>query len=415
MAINAETNLQQIPGFFSIDWDRVGFSTSELGDLSDDKKGRLNKAVTRMNQDLLFMRQNQVQIDKQYYDFARDVVGAWADTADWDETRRKNTAITIAEETFVLDREKARTYYEQNVAAQIFAPITRGLNRFKWDIKHYLIKKVANVVKQSRSFDNPRFIKLETEGQMDKGMGWYCGYQISRWDLLENQGELFDIQYEHMLEAAAQMGRFANQHILTGSTVQHGGTDDVGEAGSGMGLTGFLNHASVQTHTVSTLTTFGNIYKGIKAGLTNLKKAFATPTRIMITSAGIPDQADSNFATYEARNEYDEILKRLVGPGKPVQQWWVTDFITGAAISNSTQKMSIVAMDPRLMSRLIVLPLQTLPSNTKNWRDDISEVMLAGDILRFNNYNTDENVFPVTNAASLTTTGEGILTHSRIA
>jgi len=403
--------------FFSVPWDNMGKGSGELGSLPEEKKARLNNSVARMNADLLALRHmantTGNPIPPYYYERAKEMAEFFMDSAEYTDVQRKNTAITIAEESFILDREKARTYYDVNISAQIFEPVTRVMPRFKWDVKHYLIQKVRNVVKFTRNFSSPGFIQLKTSHQTDTGTGWYVGYQIDRWTLLENQGELFDIQYETMLEASAQMGRAANEHILTGHTLEHGGTDDLGEDSTI--IKGFCNHGSVQSFSVSTPSTFFNIYKGLKAGLQDLRKVWATDNIVMITTGGIPSQAEVNFATYEARNELDEILKRMVGPGKRIKQWWISDYINGEEISTSTQRIFLVKLDPRLLSRLLILPLQVLPSLKKNWKDDISEVMLAADILRYKLYDSTENAFPATKSAALTTTDLGEITSGRFA
>ena len=393
---------------FSVPWENV--SENRINELGQKRIESFDKSVNRMNADLMVLRQNNYTAPKYYHDLSKDMCEYWMDSANYSDIQRKNTAVTIAEETYVLDREKARTYYDTNIAGQIFAPVTRPLSRFKWDVKHYLIQKVANVAKFSRDFDKPRMVKLKTSSQLDKGTGWYLGYQISRWQLLENQGELFDLQFETMLEAAFQMGRLAHEHILTGSTVEHGGTDDMGEAGSGMALTGFVNNGSVQSFTLSTPSTYLNIYKGFRDALADLKKVYASDNVVGIVTAGLIDQAERNVHTYLDQTELELIKKRL---GNRIKQLWICEQLTGAAITAATQKAFFIKLDPRLMSRLIVLPLQTLPSEKKNWRDDISEVMLAADVLRYQKYDTTENAFPATAAASLTTTSIGIDNNGR--
>lgn len=405
---------------FSIPWENQ--DPSGLGGLSPEKKQRLNKAVDRMNADYnylqMYKRANGSYVPKQYYEYGKIIVDSFTNSPKFNPNTRKNTEVTIAEETFVLDREKARVYYEENIMAQIFDPVTRPLNKFKWDIRQHAIKKMENAVKFGRRFDEPRFIQLQISDQMDKGVGWYLGYQINRWDLLENEGELFDLQYETMLEAATQMARAANEHIATGSTTIIGVTDDMGEAGSGSQITGFLNNGSAQSFTVSTLTTYKNILTGLKNGLSDLKTVHATKNVILIWTAGIPDQAELNYPTYGHGNynEWDEIQRVLVGPMKPIKQVWCSDKVIGSTPGTSTQAAALVALDPRLMSRLIVLPLQTLPSLEKNWQDDISEVMLAADILRYNvRADSNVNAFPLTLATSLTTTNLGYRSEERMA
>jgi len=285
-------------------------------------------------------------------------------------------------------------------------------------VKQHSIKKIENAVKFGRQFKEPRYIEVTPSTQFDKGMGWYLGYQINRFDLLQNKGDLFDLQYETMLEAATQMARAANEHVLLGTYGALGTPDGLGEAGSGLLYTGMVNNTGNQSFTTSTLTTYLNIYKGIKAGLADLKTVHASKNVIMLTTAGIPDQAESNLPAY-GHGDYDEmdhIQRKLVGPGKPIKQWWVSDKLPGATITKDLQQIILLVLDPRLMNRLIVLPLQTLPVMDKTFQDDVSEVMLAADILRYNvRADSDVNAFPCTVSSALSTTNTGYRSEERIA
>lgn len=396
--------------FFSVPWDNVDSSVSQL---PEDKKKRANQACNDMNKDLFMMRVNSWQPPKEYMEFAKRLVANNTQDAGWVKNR-KNTEVTIAEETYILDRQKARTYYDINIAAQIFAPVTRPAGRYKWDAKHYLIQKQENASKFSREFDNPRMIQLKVSPQLDGGIGWYLGYRINRWALMENEGEFFDLQFETMLEASAQMGRTAHEHILTGTTIEHGGKSDAGAAGSTLAMTGLTNDASMQAFVMADPTVWLNIIKGLRLGLADLKKVFATGNVVMITTAGLVEQAESNYATYYNWTERDEIEKQLVGPNKPIKSWWTTDQLTGAAISNTTQKVVLIKLDPRLLNRILVLPLQTIPLLEKKYADDVAEIMVAGDILRYNLYDSVENAFPATAEDALTTAGVGYRTNGRV-
>jgi len=410
----------KLEGPFNLDWDVQ--DKSGLGGLSDEKKERLNDHVIRLNADFKWLQKMKVTknqyVPKIYNDQAKELVDRWYNTARIGSVEKKNTEVMIAEENFVLDREKARVYYEQSIGAQIFQSVTRPLGKFRWDIKQYAIKKVENSVKFGRKFDQPRLIELELSDQSDHGIGWYVGYQINRFDLLENEGSLFDLQYETVLEAATQMARAGNRHLFTGTTSALSTPADDGEAGSGLGYTGFCNNSNNQAFTIATPSTYGNILKGLKNGLAELRKVYATQNCMLLWSAGLPDQAEQNYPTYGHGNynEWDEIQRVLVGGNKPIKQVWTSDLLTGATLSNTTQTAILLKLDPRLMSRLIVLGLQTLPSLEKQYSDDISEVMLTADILRFNvRADTTLNPFNVAQETDLTTASEGYRSEERMA
>lgn len=405
---------------FSIPWENQ--DKSGLGGLSDDKKILVNTAVNRMNADFGYLQQLKHQngfcAPKIYHEYAHEITESWKNRPGYSDIKNiKNTEVTLAEETFVLDREKARVYYEQNIAAQIYQPITRPLSKFKWDVRQHSIKKQEHAVKFSREFAEPTYIQLKISEQYDKGIGWYVGYQINRWQLLENQGELFDLQFETMLEASTQMARAANEHLFTGTTTIVGTRADDGEAGAGLAKTGFTNNASNQTHSTAALTTYLNIFKGIKAGLAKLKTVHASKNVIMIATAGIWDQMELNYPTYGHGDydEYDHIARKLIGPNKPIKAAYSSDKLLGATPTLSTQAYILHVLDPRLMNRLVVFPLQTIPVLDKIYSDSISEIMIAGDILRYNvRADSNVNAFPASISASLTTTTLGYRSEERI-
>jgi hypothetical protein len=398
---------------YSAPYDNAG-TNHEIGGLSPERRKKFDASITRMNADIYWLRMNGGAIPQIYRDHAKTIVEHSIHSASVSPDQKKNTMVSVSEDLYVLDREKARTYYQSNYAGQVFEPITRVLGSFKWDIKQYLIQKLGDKVKFTRNFKSPKYISVQTSEQQDVGVGWYVGYQFDRFDLAANQGEFFDLQYEVMMEAMSQMGRLAHEHLLTGTTVEHGGADDSGST-SILDKKGFLNHGSAQTFTTSTLNTYNNLYKALLEALADLKKCYATTNRVLISSAGIHSQALANYNTYTDMSEFTKMTRDLIGPGKPISAWHVMDQVTGAAISTSTQAWYLLALDPRLLSRLIILPLQTLPTMDKTFVDDISEVVLAGDILRFSPYDTTENVFPVSGSASLTTADVGIVDCQRVA
>jgi hypothetical protein len=402
---------------FSIPWENIG--KNGLGALPIEKKRELEESVNRMNQALDYIRaytkMNGSPVPKIYLDQAKDLVEYWCDSARMTETDRKNSEVSIAEELYVLDREKAYAYYEANVLGQAFDSITSPLERVSWDLRQYALTKVEHAVKYSRTFDQPTYIQLKKSRQIDTGMGWYIGYRINRFDLLENKGEFFDLQYETMREAAIQMGRAANEHLALGTTSVIGVRADDGEAGSSFSMTGFFNNASIQDFTCGTPTTYLDLTKAIIQGMTKLKTCYAP--LVMFSSGGIHSQLSQNYPTYGHGNysELEELMNKYVGPNKRIKKWWNTDKLIGAAASTSNQAICIMALDRRFMDRRIILPLQTLPTMEKRYSEDISEVMLSADIMRYKVIaDSNVNAFPATHAETLTTTDVGFLTEEAI-
>jgi hypothetical protein len=416
--IMAQAIYKQNNGYFSVPWENMSkHNKHELGSLTPEQQAQFQQHVNRMNADLYFLRANNMELPEYYRKNAEKLVKYWCDDSRYTEEMKKNTEVTIAEENFVLDREKARSYYKANVGAQIFQRVTSPLGFFQWDLKQYLLQKVrGNVIKFGRRFENPRFLHLKTSHQSDSGMGWYMGYKISRWDLLANAGEFFDMQYETILEAANLMGRAGSEHVLTGTTCPSVDLDDSGGEASNIGLTGFTNNANLQDFTIATPTTYNNVFLGVHSGLADLKTSYAADYKIIISTSGLAHQVELNENSNTDRTEKQKFAMDLVGPGNHIKEWWVADALNGVTQSpaNTAQAMVILNLDPRLMDRKIVLGLQTIPFlKDKGWADDIQEVMVAADILRYKIRDTSLNAFPGTKEAAVTTTDTGIMSDGR--
>lgn len=402
--------------WFDVAWDNAD---NKLNALPEDRKENLNKSTNRLNEDLYKLRyyRNQgVNVIPEYYnDHAKKVMEMMDDSV---LNGRSNAEVStmIMEEAYVLDREKARVYYENNIFSQIFASVTQPLGRFRWDLKQYGIQKIRDAVKWTKDFADPNYIQLKVSNQFDTGIGMYVGYQISKTQLMQNDGNLFDLQHELVLQASEQIGRAMNERIATGTTTTITIPNDDGA--SAPTYTGFLNHANTQDFAIGTTSTWGNWIKGIKAGLADLKTVRGTRNIVMLMTAGCHSQMEANYPSYGRGDytEWDEVQRRFIGPNKPIKRAYISDKILGSTPSASTQGMILIDIEQRYMDRKLVLPLQTWPSLEKTWAEDIKEVMVVGDIIRHKlRPNTSVNAFPVTKEDSLTTADTGYLEEMQIA
>ncbi|MHA1748383.1 MAG: hypothetical protein ACTSYF_07025 [Promethearchaeota archaeon] len=400
---------------FNIDWDRQ--DPSGIGGLSEEKKEKLSKSVERMNRDLLWLRtfrNNGVDLIPKFYENTAKKIAKEFIPQEF-KANRSNAEIvtTIEEELLVVDREKARAYYAENIAAQIFTPVTSPLGKVKFEIKQYGIKKATDVVKFTRSFSEPRYVQVQISNQTDDGIGLYGGYSITKMQLIQSQGELFDLEFELARELSEQLGRAMNSHIFTGTTTIEGIPMDDGETSTQ--YTGFLNHGSTQDFTIGTGSTWGSWIKGFKSGLSTLKTVRGERNIICIMSSGCLDQMQSNYPSYGNGNynEWDEVTKRYSGI---IKQFWVSDKLLGSTLDASHQAVILIDVEKRYMDRKIFLPLQTWSSLEKQWDNDIKRVMLVGDIIRHKlRPDTSINAFPVTKEDGITTATTGSISETRVA
>jgi hypothetical protein len=331
---------------------------------------------------------------------------------------RSNTDVvtTIEEEIHATDAVKARVYYENNLMSQIFDSVTSPLGKFRFDIRQYGIQLATNPVKFSRTFDNATYTQVKIGDQKDTGIGLYAGYSISKMQLMESEGDFFDYEFELAAETSRQLGRAMNEHIATGTTTILGIPRD--DQGAGAALTGFLNNSSNQGFDISTTTTWLNWIKGFIAALADLKKCRGPGDIICIMSSGCHSQMMANYPTYGKGdwNEWDEFNKRFVGYDKPIKRVYISDKITGSTLTTSTQCVVLMKLGEQFIDRKIVLPLQTWSSINKTYSEDIKQIMVVADILRFRyRPDTTTNPFPVTIETGLTTTDLGYLEEQRVA
>lgn len=326
-------------------------------------------------------------------------------------------ATTTLEETYALDQLKAEVYWEENVFGQIFASVTSPLEKWKWDIKQYGIKPARNPIKFSRSFANPDFTQVTITDQKNTGIGLYGAYAISKAQLMQSEGQFFDLEMTVALETSRYLGRAMNEHIANGTTTTLGIPMDDDGSGNSTLYTGFLNNASNQDFTVSTPSTYGNIMKGTRAALADLKTCRAPGIIIAIMSAGMVSQMEQNYPTYGHGNytEMDEWKRQFIDRGV-IDQLWVSEKCLGSAVATtSTQYFYLLKVGERHMDRKVCLPLQTWSNLNKAYQEDIKETMVVGDIIRFKlRPDTTTNAFPVTVENTLTTNDIGYLEEKRV-
>lgn len=403
--------------WYSLEWENA--DKSNLLGLTVEKQNELENMV-QFGNDMLFhlrlARNNGVElIPESYRELAKDRAQF---IENGNPAIRDNAEVvtTIMEESYVMDAIKARVYYEENIMAKIFAPVTSPLAKFQWDIKRYGIKPARNPVKFSRTFNDPDFTMVEITSQMDSGMGLYGAYSIGKVQLMQGEGQFFDLEYEVSTETARYMGRAMNEHIAVGTTSTLGVKWDDGGAGNTTDFTGFFNNANNQTFSVSTLTTYKNIILGTRAALADLKTVRGPGIIVCVVSAGILTQLESNYPTYGFGNytEWDEWKRLFLDTGK-INQVWTSDKCIGAAVTTSNQYMFLMKLSPNYMDRKLCLPLQTWSTIDKTYQEDVKEIMVVGDIIRFNlRPDTTTNPFPITAATSLTTTDTGDREETRV-
>ncbi len=361
--------------------------------------------MARINNTLNYLKVNNFAPPEEYRKFGGLVAGYLRLKGD----ARKNAELVIAEQAYATDMTVGKEFYSQNIASEIFRPVTQIMSQFRWDIKQHAIENIQNVVKFTRDFAEENPIKLKNTSTMASGIGLYGGLNLGYIAQLEGEGGFFDVYAELKAELARQMGLAVNQRLFTGRTKDFN-LDDSGQPTT---LTGFLNNSDNQTMTISSATTYGNIITGIKSGLSKLKKTFSNNI-IMLANPGVIAQMQDNYPTYGRYTEWDEFKRTLVGGNNPIKQVWASDSLGTSAPTVTTQKVYLMALDSRYMSRDILLPLQTVQRMSKVWVEDKKEVMLLADRIRFK-WRHSNNPFPIVESGNITTETTGMVAEARVA
>jgi len=360
--------------------------------LEGKEKGKINASVVRLNSAIQNVRVNG--LPEQYHKSAENVC----------KRTNADPSYLTDEAVFALDNMIAHAVEDQNIYGEVMAPVTTPQAGTKWFTKYYKtvqsdVDSVKEWPKPDKNFRNPNLFGVGIESDTVEGMGFSLGYQIPWTEIAESNGSIYSPEYYHALVAAERMGVIIDENGWLGGAGEHMSYD--------FGLKGLLNHASVQSHTASTLTTYGNIRVAFWNALGNLKLNFQAGEIVGIVSSGFASQMFRNRFGYTDVAEFNALRAEFSGM---IPRLYVTDRIIGAVATTSNQVMALAKIGPTQCSRKLVYPLQSKPRMDKMYAEDVNEVLIHGDVLA----QYENEVFHVTKAATLTTTSTGHIPNGRL-
>lgn len=375
--------------------------------LNEENKQKYLQFVAGANQALAWARLNGVPRDTH-------------DAAEALRKRANSTTFVSDEALYALDTEVARTIWEADIFDQLMAGIPgvqQTLANPRWQIKDYLITS-KEVPRFTRSgFRNPVFVNMAPTTQYTNGLGVYIGVQLPFDQIDESKGGLWDPYVELSREAAAKQGLQKSRRGFLGSACQ-GALGEDGSDCSLWGVTGLFNYASAGTFNAGvgdmTITTSGDFETGLQTGLADLKTCYQPGTIVLVTTSSVFCEVILRRDTYQQKTDLTRIQEHYVGPGKPIQQWWITDQLRSSAVDTTHGQAMLIKLGPSTVNHKIIYPQQTVPVMDKLYERDIAEVLLYADAVQFKKYDSTNNVVPVTVAADITTSTAGWLMPQRV-
>jgi hypothetical protein len=360
--------------------------------LDGEEKAKIEKSVGRLNAQLNHVKRNGLPAE--YHGAAKKIA----------DRLNANPSYLTDEAVFALDNVIAMTVEDQNMYGDVVREVTTPQMGTKWYTKSYKLDELD--VNSSKTYPHPdtKFRDVVTFGlgvepEVQEGMGFSIGYTIPWTEIAEASGSIYSPEYYYALKAAERMGVIIDENGFLGGAGQHMYSD--------FGLKGLINHASIQSFTATTLTTYGNIRLSLWNALGDLKKQYAPGTVKLICSSGYASQMFYNRFGYTDVAEFESIRREL---SPYIPEAYVDDRIIGDTPSNSNQVAALVKIGRTLQSHKLVYPLQSKPRMDKMYAEDVSEVLIHGDILaQYGN-----SPFPVTVASSLSTTDTGFIPNGRL-
>ncbi len=291
-------------------------------------------------------------------------------------------SILTQEQLYEIDTTFAQTYYDNNVTAQILAPITKVMPIPKWQSKMYTVSgdKYPNFVE--KDFNNIAWFRLGVDDVLEGGLGQIIGYHLPWTVIDEGRDGLYDIQSWHALKSGVMMGKNWEERFWFGS----GGLHSTGD----LGVKGLLNNASItqayggganddNDWTVALDTDYT-----IKRFLGALKPVVEAGDIIICSTPGHAEELLSHDQATTGLTELEVIWKKYFATGL-VQEWWVVNEMAEETLATGKQTFMMFKRSPLTMSREIIYPLQTVPVDMKLWRKDVKEVMLQADLIKWRN------------------------------
>lgn len=297
--------------------------------------------------------------------------------------KRFNIASVLTQEQlYEIDTTFAQTYYDNNVTAQILAPITKVMPIPKWQSKMYTVSgdKYPNFVE--KDFNNIAWFRLGVDQSFEGGLGQVIGYHLP-WTVIDEGREgLYDIQAWHALKAGVMMGKNWEERYWFGS----GGLNSTGD----IGVTGLLNEADLTSaygagaNDDNDVTAALDIDFTLERFLGVLKSVLESGDIVVCSTPGIAEELLYHDQATTGLTELEVIWKKYFATGL-IQEWWIVNEMAEETLAAAKQTFIMFKRSPLTMSREIIYPLQTVPVDMKLWRKDIKEVMLQADLIKWRN------------------------------
>jgi len=297
--------------------------------------------------------------------------------------KRYNIASVLTQEQlYEIDTTFAQTYYDNNVTAQILAPITKVMPIPKWQSKMYTVSgdKYPNFVE--KDFNNIAWFRLGVDQTFEGGLGQVIGYHLP-WTVIDEGREgLYDIQSWHALKAGVMMGKNWEERYWFGSA----GLNTTGD----IGVTGLLNEADLTSAYGAGATDDNNVTAALDIDFTLerflgvLKTVYESGDIIVCSTPGIAEELLYHDQATTGLTELEVVWKKYFATGL-IQEWWIVNEMAEETLAAAKQTFIMFKRSPLTMSREIIYPLQTVPVDMKLWRKDIKEVMLQADLIKWRN------------------------------
>jgi hypothetical protein len=298
------------------------------------------------------------------------------------------------EQVFEVDSFIAKTWYEEQVLAQILSPVTRTMSKPSWSLKWYTAtgETYPEFTEGGPSaFRSAKSITVGVTPTYKTGIGGAIRYDLS-WTLLaEAAGGIYDPANWHNIKATEMFGELWDGRLALGSACINTSGD--------IGVKGLCNAASAQTATShADLTTAGDIDLVLGNVATLLRTAKEPGQNIFLSSSGIAHEMFLNDSGYTDRTTYERIKHKFFDSGI-YAAWYVDDRICQATAAAATQRFCGFRLGEQAIRRHIIYPFQKKPLVNKEFADDVAYALLTADILNVIN----ANAIVVSNEAGTTT------------
>ncbi|KKN42895.1 hypothetical protein LCGC14_0708690 [marine sediment metagenome] len=321
-------------------------------------------------------------------------------------------ATVPAESLYTLDNYVARTFYDANPSIEMLAPVTTVKASKSHRSKTYAGTDfgTARAIGAGGSFKNPPMIGMTVSPTFINALGIHAGYELSFSEI--DEAGLYDIEWYFALKCGEKVGTLHDQRLCLGEA----GEDMQVDAG---GVKGVFNYGTTTTAQEAfwgigdnTITTSGDLRRGLIQNLTMLKSVKEPGDVILLTTSGVHSES---LILKDALgiSDFVNIRNDLFVPGH-IKEWWINDNIDATAtMTITTQEACLFKRGMNMCKREIVYPLQSKLMLTKEFPDDVKTMIMIMDIYKM--YNIKGLVLPddaVT--ATLTTSTLGFAQNGRI-